>query len=33
MRNILEDTLEEFEDLSVNDRVGILLEMIERIIG
>jgi len=33
LRNILEDTLEEFEDLSVNDRVGILLEMIEKIIG
>ena len=31
-RNILEDTLEEFDDLSVNDRVAILLEMIEKII-
>jgi len=33
LRNILEDTLEEFDDLSVNDRVGILLEMIEKVIG
>ena len=33
LRNILEDTLDEFDDLSVNDRVGILLEMIEKIIG
>ena len=33
LRNIIEDTLEEFDDLSVNDRVGILLEMIEKIIG
>lgn len=33
LRNILEDTLEEYDDLSVNDRVGILLEMIEKIIG
>lgn len=32
LRNILEDTLEEFDDLSVNDRVSILLEMIEKII-
>lgn len=33
LRNILEDTLEENEDLSINDRVGILLEMIEKLIG
>ncbi len=32
LRNIIEDTLEEYSDLSVNDRVSILLEMIERII-
>lgn len=33
LRNMLEDTLEEFEDLSLNDRVAILLEMIEKTIG
>lgn len=33
LRNIIEDTLDEFDDLSVNDRVAILLEMIERTIG
>ena len=33
LRNILEDTLDEFSDLSVNDRVAIMLEMIEKIIG
>lgn len=32
LRNIIEETLEEFDDLSVNDRVSILLEMIEKII-
>ena len=32
LRNIIEDALEEYEDLSVNDRVSILLEMIEKII-
>lgn len=32
LRNILEDTLGEYDDLSVNDRVSILLEMIEKII-
>lgn len=32
LRNIIEDTLEEFDDISVNDRVAILLEMIEKII-
>ena len=31
LRNIIEDTLEEYNDLSVNDRVSILLEMIEKI--
>ena len=31
LRNIIEDTLEEYDDLSVNDRVSILLEMIENI--
>ena len=33
LRNIIEDTLDEYDDLSVNDRVSILLEMIEKIIG
>jgi len=33
LRNILEDTLEEYDDLSINDRVAILLEMIEKVIG
>lgn len=32
LRNILEDTLEEYDDLSVNCRVSILLDMIEKII-
>lgn len=32
LRNIIEETLDEFNDLSVNDRVSILLEMIEKII-
>lgn len=32
LRNIIEDALDEFEDLSVNDRVSILLDMIEKII-
>ena len=32
LRNILEDTLDEYDDLSVNDRVSILLDMIERVI-
>ena len=32
LKNIIEDTLEEFDDLSVNDRVAILLEMIEKVI-
>ena len=32
LRNILEETLEDFDDLSENDRVGILLEMIEKIV-
>ena len=32
LRNIIEDTLDEYDDLSVNDRVAILLEMIEKII-
>ena len=31
LRNIIEDTLDEYDDLSVNDRVSILLEMIEKI--
>ena len=31
LRNIIEDALEEYNDLSVNDRVSILLEMIEKI--
>ena len=33
LRNIIEDTLDEYDDLSINDRVAILLEMIEKIIG
>lgn len=32
LKNIIEDALDDFDDLSVNDRVSILLEMIERII-
>lgn len=32
LRNIIEDTLDEYDDLSVNDRVSILLEMIEKTI-
>lgn len=32
LRNIIEDTMDEYDDLSVNDRVSILLEMIEKII-
>lgn len=31
LKNIIEDALEEYDDLSINDRVSILLEMIERI--
>lgn len=31
LRNIIEDALDEYDDLSVNDRVSILLEMIEKI--
>lgn len=33
LRNVIEDTLDEFDDLSINDRVAILLEMIEKVIG
>ena len=33
LRNMLEDTLDSFEDISVNDRVAILLEMVEKVIG
>lgn len=33
LKNILEDALDEYSDLSVNDRVAILLEMIEKVIG
>lgn len=33
LRNVIEDILEEYDDLSVNDRVAILLEMIEKVIG
>lgn len=32
LRNIIEDALDEFDDLGVNDRVAILLEMIEKTI-
>lgn len=31
-RNMLEGTLEDFEDMSVNDKVAIMLEMIEKIL-
>lgn len=31
LRNIIEDALDEYDDLSVNDRVSILLEMIDKI--
>lgn len=31
LKNIIEDALDEYDDLSINDRVSILLEMIERI--
>ena len=30
LKNILSDNLEDFSDLSVNDKVAILLEMIEK---
>lgn len=33
LKNILSDTLEDFSDLSVNDKVAILLEMIEKELG
>lgn len=33
LKNIIEDALDEYDDLSVNDRVDILLEMIERILS
>lgn len=33
LRNVIEDTLDEYDDLSINDRVAILLEMIEKVIG
>lgn len=33
LRNILSDTLEDFADLSVNDKIAILLEMIEKELG
>ncbi len=32
LKNIIEDALDEYDDLSANDRVSILLEMIEKII-
>lgn len=32
-RNILEDTLEDFSDLSVNEKVAILLELIEKVMN
>lgn len=32
LRNIIEDAMDEYDDLDVNDRVSILLEMIEKII-
>ena len=33
LRNILSDTLEDHSDLSVNDKIAILLEMIEEQLG
>jgi hypothetical protein len=33
LRNIISDTLEDFADLSVNDKIAILLEMIEKELG
>lgn len=33
LRNIIEEALDEYDDLSVNDRIAILLDMIEKIIG
>lgn len=33
LRNILEDTLEDFSELSVNDKVALLLEAIEKVIS
>ena len=33
LRNMLEDFMEDYEDMSANDRVAILLEIIEKIIG
>lgn len=33
LKNILSDTLDDFSDLSVNDKVAILLEMIEKELG
>ncbi len=32
LKNILEDTLEEYSDLTVNDRVAILVELIDKIV-
>lgn len=32
LRNIFEDTLDDFTDLSVNEKVAILLEMVERVL-
>ena len=32
MKNIISDTLEDFNDVSVNDKVAILLEMIEKVL-
>ncbi len=32
-RNIIEDSIEDFSDLSANDKVAILVEMIEKILG
>ena len=32
LKNILEDTLEEYSDLTVNDRVAILVDLIDKIV-
>ena len=33
LRNIIEESLEDFTDLSANDKVAILIEMIEKVLG
>ncbi|MBP1925267.1 hypothetical protein J2Z76_001124 [Sedimentibacter acidaminivorans] len=33
LRNIIEDTIDDFSDLSVNDKVSILVEMLEKVLS